>query len=70
MSFESNIPAADWKFESEGMENQDPFWLLVPPPPDELKTDLWLAPEPFERTDRKESKLEELTEENAENKFK
>ena len=52
------------------MENQDPFWLLVPPPPDELKTDLWLAPDPFERTDRKESKLEELTEENAEIKFK
>ena len=52
------------------MENQDPFWLLVPPPPDELKTDLWLAPDPFERTDRKESKLEELTEEKAEIKFK
>ena len=31
-----------------------------------LKTDLWLIPDPLDLTDRCESKLEELTDENPE----
>ena len=56
MVFVSSSPPA-WKVDMDPMENQDP--------PPALATDLWLAVDALDLTERWESMLDELIEENA-----
>lgn len=59
ISCESRNPPVEWKWDSDPIENHEPLGLFAV-----LKTDLWLIPDPLDLTDRCESKLEELTDEN------